>query len=116
MERAFSGLAAAIAHAAGSAWAAIAAVALVVAWALAGSAWAAAFSICTSVVTFLMLFVILATQNRDTAALHVKLNELVRAIDTARNQYIGIEAKTEAEIKTMDVTPSVHRQPEVPYG
>jgi len=53
----------------------------------------------TTIVTFLMVFLIQNSQNRDGAAIQAKLDELIRAIDDARGQFIGIEHKTDQEIQ-----------------
>jgi low affinity Fe/Cu permease len=55
----------------------------------------------TSVVTFLMVFLIQNTQNRDAAAMQLKLNELIRAMSTARNTMLDLENCTEEEIAAM---------------
>ena len=52
----------------------------------------------TTVVTFLMVFLIQNTQNRDSHALHLKLDELIRANDLARNRLMGLEDLTDAEL------------------
>jgi low affinity Fe/Cu permease len=53
----------------------------------------------TTIVTFLMVFLVQNSQNRDSAAIQAKLDELIRAIDTARAEFIGIEHMTDAEIQ-----------------
>jgi low affinity Fe/Cu permease len=53
----------------------------------------------TTIVTFLMVFVIQNTQNRDTQALHLKLDELIRVSTTARNSLMGLEEKSELEVE-----------------
>jgi len=53
----------------------------------------------TTIVTFLMVFVIQNTQNRDTQALHLKLDELIRVNSAARNSLMGLEEKSEAEVE-----------------
>jgi low affinity Fe/Cu permease len=58
----------------------------------------------TSIATFLMVFLIQNTQNRDARAIHLKLNELIRAMDTARNQMIDIERLSDLELDAMQVT------------
>jgi low affinity Fe/Cu permease len=55
----------------------------------------------TTIVTFLMVFLIQNTQNRDGLAIQVKLDELVRAIETANNKFVGIEKLTEKEVERM---------------
>jgi len=53
----------------------------------------------TTIVTFLMVFVIQNAQNRDTQALQLKLDELIRVSTTARNSLMGLEEKSESEVK-----------------
>lgn len=53
----------------------------------------------TTIVTFLMVFLIQNTQNRDGAAVQAKLDELIRAVQGARNQFVGIERLTEEELE-----------------
>jgi low affinity Fe/Cu permease len=53
----------------------------------------------TTIVTFLMVFLIQNSQNRDAAAMQAKLDELIRAVDAARSQFIGIEHLTDREIE-----------------
>jgi low affinity Fe/Cu permease len=53
----------------------------------------------TTIVTFLMVFVIQNTQNRDTQALHLKLDELIRVNTAARNSLMGVEEKSESEVE-----------------
>ena len=55
----------------------------------------------TTIVTFLMVFVIQNAQNRDTQALQVKLDELIRVNMTARNSLMGLEEKSEAEVENI---------------
>jgi low affinity Fe/Cu permease len=55
----------------------------------------------TTIVTFLMVFVIQNTQNRDTQALQLKLDELIRVNQAARNSLMGLEERPESEIKEL---------------
>jgi len=81
------------------------AVALVAVWALLGpfygysDTWQLVINTGTTIVTFLMVFLIQNTQNRDSAAIQIKLDELIRAVDKARNELIGLEQRSEVEIK-----------------
>jgi low affinity Fe/Cu permease len=58
----------------------------------------------TAVATFLMVFLIQNTQNRDSRAINLKLNELIRAMDNARNQMIDIERLSDLELDEMQAT------------
>ena len=83
----------------------ILALSAVVVWAVTGpmfgysETWQLVINTGTTIVTFLMVFLIQNTQNRDAAAIQAKLDELIRAVDQARNQFIGIEHKTDREIE-----------------
>jgi low affinity Fe/Cu permease len=55
----------------------------------------------TTIVTFLMVFLIQRSQNKDALAVHLKLNEIVAALEGASNRLIDVEDLTEAEIKTL---------------
>lgn len=57
-------------------------------------------------ITFLMVFIIQYTQNKDAAAYHIKQNELIKAITGARNEVAGIEKKSANEIKHIEVEES----------
>jgi len=87
----------------GSPWAFILAVATVVVWLLTGplfhfsNAWQLVINTGTTIVTFLMVFLIQATQNRDATAVHLKLDELIRS-SKARNVFADLENASEAEI------------------
>jgi len=55
----------------------------------------------TTIVTFLMVFLIQRSQNKDALAIHLKLNEIVAAVEGASNRLIDVEDLTEEEIKTL---------------
>src|SRR5579871_543203 len=80
------------------------AVAVVVVWAITGplfgfsDTWQLVINTGTTIVTFLMVFLIQATQNRDTLALQLKLDELIMATKDARNHIAGIEDASDEEI------------------
>jgi low affinity Fe/Cu permease len=89
----------------GSHWAFLAAVALVLAWAVTGplfdfsEAWQLVINTGTTIMTFLMVFLIQATQNRDAMAIHLKLDELIRS-SRARNEFADLEDADEEELET----------------
>ena len=78
----------------GSAWAFCGAVLIIVVWLVTGptfhfsDTWRLLINTATTVVTFLMVFLIQNTQNRDAKAMHLKLDELIRAVKGARNQLV----------------------------
>jgi low affinity Fe/Cu permease len=82
-------------------------VGVVVAWVALGPAfhfsdkWLLVMSAATSILTFLMVFVIQATQNRDTHALQLKLDELIRSTTDARNFFVRLEGLPDEAIKEM---------------
>lgn len=94
----------------GSTWAFAGAGLVVVVWAAAGpvfhfsQTWAQIIGTGTGIATFLMVFLIQSTQNRDSRAINLKLNELIRAMDTARNQLIDIERLSDLELDEMQAT------------
>jgi low affinity Fe/Cu permease len=94
-----------IADKAGSAGVFGACLVVVIAWAATGpfyhysDTWQLVINTGTSVVTFLMVFLIQNTQNRDAKAMQLKLNELIRAVSTARNMMVDLENCSEEEIE-----------------
>jgi low affinity Fe/Cu permease len=88
----------------GSRWAFAAAIAGIVIWAITGpiyhysNTWQLIINTGTTIITFLMVFLIQNTQNRDARAINLKLNELIHAIATAKNQMINIEHLSDAEL------------------
>lgn len=85
------------------------AVAVVLVWAITGplfgfsDTWQLVINTGTTIVTFLMVFLIQATQNRDTLALQLKLDELILATRNARNDIAGIEEASDEEIEKAKV-------------
>jgi low affinity Fe/Cu permease len=98
---AFGRVAARVTHALGSPAAVAAAFAVVIVWALSGplfdfsDTWQLVINTGTTVVTFLMVFVIQNAQNRDSKAIHAKLDELIRSIAEARDELITAEDESE---------------------
>jgi low affinity Fe/Cu permease len=94
----------------GSTWAFAGAGLVVLVWAATGpilhfsQTWAQAINTGTGIATFLVVFLIQNTQNRDARAINLKLNELIRAMDKARNQMIDIERLSDLELDAMQVT------------
>jgi low affinity Fe/Cu permease len=100
----FTRIAAWIATAAGQPMTFLAAVAIIVVWAVTGplfhfsDTWQLVVNTGTTIITFLMVFLIQNSQNRDAAAMQAKLDELLRAVDKAREKFIGIEHLTDQQI------------------
>ena len=88
----------------GSPWAFLLACAVIVAWAMTGphfgynDTWQLVINTGTTIVTFLMVFLIQNTQNRESQALHVKLDELIRAVSGANNSLIDLDELTDEEL------------------
>jgi low affinity Fe/Cu permease len=93
---------------AGSTTAFIVALAIVLVWAVLGpvfnysNAWQLVINTGTTVVTFLMVFLIQRSQNKDALAIHLKLNELVAAVEGASNRLIDVEDLSEKELRTLE--------------
>ncbi|HEX3473813.1 MAG TPA: low affinity iron permease family protein [Kofleriaceae bacterium] len=101
---AFRKVAHATAGAVGSPYAFAAAVLVIVVWAVSGPAfhysdtWQLVINTGTTIVTFLVVFMIQNTQNRDSRAIHLKLDELIRAVESARNKLVDIEDLPDEEL------------------
>ncbi len=95
------------ASAMGTPWAFGAAVLIIVLWGVSGpmfkysDTWQLVINTGTTIVTFLMVFLIQNTQNRDSRAIHLKLSELIRATES-RNRLVDVEDCTEAEINALE--------------
>ena len=92
----------------GSAWAFTGAVLVILVWILTGptfhfsDTWQLIINTATTVITFLMVFLIQNTQNRDAKAMHLKLDELIRAVRGARNQLVDLEDLSDEELKKLE--------------
>jgi low affinity Fe/Cu permease len=92
------------ASAIGSPYAFATAVLVVVVWAMCGPAfrysdtWQLVINTGTTIVTFLVVFMIQNTQNRDSRAIHLKLDELIRAVESARNMLVDVEDLPDEEL------------------
>ena len=105
MDRFFTRIATAISIAAGQPVTFLLAVAIILVWGITGpifhfsDTWQLIINTGTTIVTFLMVFLIQNAQNRDAAAMQAKLDELLRAVGKARDRFIGVEHLTEREIE-----------------
>jgi low affinity Fe/Cu permease len=103
----FQGLATRAARWVGSKWAFAAALLLIIVWAATGpffrysDTWQLVVNTATTIVTFLMVFLIQNTQNRDAKAIHLKLDEIIRAHHRADNQMIDIEKLSDEELEVL---------------
>jgi len=103
----FTTFARATERAVGSPWAFMLAAASVVLWAATGplfgysDTWQMVINTATTIVTFLMVFLIQSTQSRDTQALHLKLDELIRVTGPARNRIILAENFSQDELERL---------------
>ena len=105
MDRIFTAIATKVSGAAGQPAAFVVAVIGIILWGVSGpmfgfsDTWQLIVNTTTTIVTFLMVFVIQNSQNRDAAAMQAKLDELLRALDKAREEFVGIEHLSEPEIE-----------------
>ena len=107
LRHAFSWLARKATHVTGSAWGFGVAALVVLAWAVTGplfgfsDTWQLVINTGTTIVTFLMVFLIQHSQNRDTQALQLKLNELLAATEGASNRLVDVEDLSEEELHVL---------------
>ena len=114
----------------GSAWAFVGAVLVILVWIVTGpmfhfsDTWQLVINTATTIITFLMVFLIQNTQNRDAKAVHLKLDELIRALTNARNELVDLENLSDEELQKLgeqfksmrkraenDGSPSRHTEP-----
>jgi low affinity Fe/Cu permease len=94
-------------EAVGSPFASISAVSVIIIWASLGpffkfsDTWQLVINTGTTIITFLMVFLIQNSQNRDAKAVQIKLDELIRSIDSARNEIIDVEDSSEQDLKNL---------------
>src|SRR2546423_10815610 len=104
----FRAFACAVANAVGRHWAFLTAFVVVLVWLVTGplfnfsDSWQLVINTGTTIVTFLMVFLIQATQNRDGKAIQLKLDELIRAQQSARNVFADLEHATEEELREFE--------------
>jgi low affinity Fe/Cu permease len=96
------------AFALGTAWAFAGAVIVILVWVLTGptfhfsDTWQLVINTATTIVTFLMVFLIQNTQNRDAKAVHLKLDEVTRALKGARDQLVDLEDLSDEDLKKLE--------------
>ena len=123
MDRFFTSIANTIARFVGDPIAFMLALATVMIWGVTGplfqysDTWQLVINTGTTIVTFLMVFLIQNSQNRDAAAMQAKLDELIRAVEQARGQFIGIEHRTDKEIQEIrtELEKECAELEEIPY-
>lgn len=92
----------------GTAWAFVIALSIIAVWAVTGpmfgfsDTWQLIINTGTTIVTFLMVFLIQNTQNRDAKAVHLKLDEIIRAIKGARNELVDLEELSDEDLKKLE--------------
>jgi low affinity Fe/Cu permease len=106
-EKGFHVFATRAANAVGNKWAFLAAMFIIVLWLVSGpyfhysDTWQLIINTGTTVVTFLVVFLIQNTQNRDARAIHLKLDEIIKSIDQAHNEMIDIEHLSDDELQKL---------------
>ncbi|MCX6044527.1 MAG: low affinity iron permease family protein [Chloroflexi bacterium] len=104
----------------GSPWSFIVAVVIILAWALSGplfhfsDTWQLVINTSTTIITFLMVFLIQNTQNRDAHAIHLKLDELLRGVKDARTELVDLEDMSDEELEKLQAEFSKLRQQNTP--
>ena len=92
----------------GSSWSFVTALSIIVVWALTGpifgfsDTWQLVINTGTTIITFLMVFLIQNTQNRDAKAMHLKLDELIRAVKGARNSLVDLEDLSDEDLEKLN--------------
>jgi low affinity Fe/Cu permease len=107
VEAVFGRFAQRVTNTAGSVWAFLAAISLILGWLVLGpvfgysDAWQLVINTTTTIVTFLMVFVIQYAQNRETRAIQLKLNELIASMEGASNRLIDVEDVSDQELREL---------------
>ncbi len=104
MNEAFRKFSAHVSQIVGSAHSFVIAASVIIIWAITGplfgfsNTWQLVINTGTTIVTFLMVFVIQNTQNRDAKSMHLQLNEIIESMKTANNEYIDLDDLSDAEL------------------
>ena len=107
MKKQFDKFSSKVTNAAGSPFAFISAFLIIIIWSVTGpffkfsDTWQLVINTGTTIITFLMVFVIQNTQSRDTQAMQLKLDELIRVNETARNSLINLEELSDIDVERM---------------
>ncbi len=92
----------------GSPWSFITALGIIIVWAITGpifhfsDTWQLVINTGTTIITFLMVFLIQNTQNRDAKAIHLKLDELLKSVDQARDNLVDLEDLSDEELAKLE--------------
>jgi len=103
----FENMSSSVTKATGSPWAFILAVLIIIIWGITGpvfhfsDTWQLVINTGTTIITFLMVFIIQQSQNKDSLAIQLKLNELIACDERASNRLIDVEALTQDELETL---------------
>ena len=107
MQEIFRKMAHKVGEKAGKPWAFALAISVIIIWFLSGryfnysDTWQLVINTGTTIITFLMVFLIQNMQNRDSRELHLKLDEIIRSIKSARNDFVDLEELTESELNNI---------------
>lgn len=107
MNEAFRKFAQTVSHMAGTSWAFLGAALIIVIWAVTGpifkysDTWQLVINTGTTIITFLMVFLIQNTQNRDAKAIHLKLDELIKGVGGARTGLVDLEDMSDEELEKL---------------
>jgi|SRR5215510_3565202 len=107
MKELFRKFANAVSNIVGTSWVFILAVTIVIVWAISGpmfnfsDSWQLVINTGTTIITFLMVFLIQNTQNRDAKAIHLKLDELIRGVKGARTGLVNLENLSDEELERL---------------
>jgi len=107
MQNIFRKFAQTTAHVVGSSWAFLLALVVIIVWAASGpmfhysDTWQLVINTGTTIITFLMVFLIQNTQNRDAKAIHLKLDELIKGVTGARTRLVNLEELSDEELERL---------------